>query len=441
MAHPVERTDDLVADALGVASDWREEMDLATLVAGRLGELGLDQGNIDVVALGKSALEMAAAADAWLGARRRRRLVVTEAPGAQEPDVLVGEHPVPGRGSLAAGRALLAFLEHPVDADATLFLVSGGASSLCALPAAPLTLADVTALWDAALAAGVDITTLNQLRAATSAIAGGAVLGHVRTPRSLSLILVDNVISGAPWVASALTYDYAPDDEVVATLLARVGLTASPLARRLRDAAASRTRALEGASRPRHENTVLAEPATLLGHVRAAAARRGYRVIDLGSRVHGDVDDVARGFAEVLRREVDPRERVAVVGVGEVTLRVDGNGRGGRCQELAWRMAPALAELGRPGAFVARASDGRDFLEGVAGGWVDTGTLARAGAAGLDAAALLADHDTFRGLDALGQLVPGGHTGWNLCDVYVAVVGPAPGVSSSKSGAAKAPPT
>jgi len=41
------------------------------------------------------------------------------------------------------------------------------------LPAPPLTLDDLNRIWLAALRAGVDITTLNQIRATTSLIAGG----------------------------------------------------------------------------------------------------------------------------------------------------------------------------------------------------------------------------------------------------------------------------
>ncbi len=391
------------------------------MTADRLEDTDLDGATVDVVALGKAAREMAAAADAWLGERRRRRLVVADAAGSDEPDVLVGEHPVPGPASLAAGAALVEFLDAPTDAEATLFLVSGGASSLCARPMPPLALEDLAGLWDAALAAGADITTLNQLRAATSAVAGGAVLRHVRTAISRSLILVDNVISGAPWVASGLTYEFDPGESSFEALLVAVGLADTELGARLREAARAREALMRARVTSEHRNLVLADPATLLAHAVASARRLGYRVVDRGSRVHGDVADVAREWGEVLGRELAAGDRVCVVGVGEVTVRVRGHGRGGRCQEFAWTMAEILATLGRDVVFAARASDGRDFEEGVAGAWVDASTTARARSLGVDWAVVAADNDSYSGLAALGQLLAGGHTGWNLCDVYLAV--------------------
>jgi glycerate-2-kinase len=85
-------------------------------------------------------------------------------------------------------------------------------------------------------------------------------------------------------------------------------------------------------------------------------------------------------------------------------------------------MAGVLDHLDREAAFAARASDGRDFLRGVAGAWVDTTTKKRAHAKGIDWLQLKQENDSYRGLLAVDQLLKGGHTGWNLCDLYVAVI-------------------
>jgi glycerate 2-kinase len=81
-----------------------------------------------------------------------------------------------------------------------------------------------------------------------------------------------------------------------------------------------------------------------------------------------------------------------------------------------------LARSGRRGAFVAQASDGRDYVEDVAGAWVADATMAKTIARGLDWASVAESHDTYPALRTLGQLIDGQHTGWNLCDIYVAVL-------------------
>jgi hydroxypyruvate reductase len=411
-----------------VSSRWLNELDLVSLTEQRLNASGLlDPGvGVDVVAIGKASREMSAAAIAILGTRLRRRLTICDeasvALNDRTPDVVVGEHPVPGEGSLNAGGALVAFLEGPSQADVTLFLLSGGASSLCVRPETPVTLQDLRGIWDAAMISGIDITTLNMIRASSSAIAGGGVLRHVRTARSQSLILVDNVISGVEWVASGLTYDYQPTREEVTSLIDQIGLSETPLGQRLLEASAHRAHALLSPVSSHYENAVLADPAMMLEYATVEARRRGYRVLDMGSHVHGNVAVVSEHWADVLRREVASSDSVAVLGVGEVTVQVRGAGTGGRCQEFAWYMAKVLAELDRDAAFVARASDGRDFVEGVGGAWVERSTMERAQSSGVDWLAVAQANDSHPALRALGQLLEGGHTGWNLCDLYAALM-------------------
>ena len=419
-------TSRLLRDALAISDSWFEQLDLVTLIEASLRESEVENLEIDVVALGKASREMAAAAKDVLGARVRRQLIVCDEESARrdpvDQNVVAGVHPVPGVASLRAGRMLVEFLASSSAAPCTLFLISGGASSLCALPGDPLTLRDLRALWDAALTSGVDITTLNKIRAATSQIAGGAVLRLVRSDRSLSLIMVDNVVSGAPWVASAFTYDYAPGTDEFVSLLAAVGLIDTPLGARLLEAFSGHSTLMVPRAATRHENRVVAQPSLVLECAVNSARERGYRVIDLGNQIHGDVASVAEQWRATLRRELGVGDPICVVGVGEVTVHVRGPGVGGRCQEMAWTVAAALEELSRDGVFVATSTDGRDYVAGVAGAWVDRSTLRRARERAIDWFDVVERNDSHSALQAVDQLIDGVHTGWNLCDLYVALV-------------------
>jgi glycerate-2-kinase len=414
----------LVGDARSIASKWREEMDLRQLSGALIDKSGFRASAVDVVAIGKASLEMTGAVAEILGDGVRRRIAVVddsvERCDSSNSGVFVGEHPIPGEGSVRAGRAVLDFLDEPSEAAATLFLISGGASSLCVVPAPPLTLDDLSALWVAALRSGVDITTLNMIRAASSLLTGGAVLRHVGTSRSQSFILVDNVVSGAQWVASALTYDFRPTEAFVTELWDRIGVVDAGLRARLLEGFEIRAALMETASRAHHENAILAEPVMMLELARQEAERCGYHVIDMGADISADVSDVVAQWSNAI--DASPPGPVALVGVGEVTVKVRGSGEGGRCQEFTWLMADVLATLDRAGVFVAHASDGRDHVEGVGGAWADGETKAAAHDRGLDWADVAGSHDTYPALKALGQVIEGGHTGWNLCDLYVAVL-------------------
>jgi hydroxypyruvate reductase len=110
-----------------------------------------------------------------------------------------------------------------------------------------------------------------------------------------------------------------------------------------------------------------------------------------------------------------------LVAGGEPVVRVSGEGRGGRAQELALRLAVELE--GESGITVMVAgTDGRDGPTEAAGAFADGGTLARARKAGCDPRAALARNDSNRALGAAGDLFTTGLTGTNVADLVVAWV-------------------
>jgi glycerate 2-kinase len=419
-------TSELLHDALAISDAWSSALDLHAMIETQVRSLDVPDAGVDIVALGKAAREMALAARDVLGDHVLRQLVIVDEGPAFSLDAdvefVIGEHPLPGLGSLMAGERLVDFLDQSSAAQCTIFLISGGASSLCTLPTSPVVLDDLHELFAAVLEYGADITTLNKLRAACSSIAGGAVLRRVRTPRSFSLVMVDNVVSGVRWVASGLTFDYTPVRDEVRQLLSDVGQRDTRLASRILDASEVRGEIMGQPVTTVHENRVIAEPSQVLASVGAEAARRGYRVIDLGASLHGDVQEIVDAMAAKVVSESLINGAFCVVGVGEVTVEVRGDGVGGRCQEFAWRMAGAFGEYERDVVAVARSTDGRDYVRGIAGGWSDRETVRRARELGIDFAGVIQDSDSYHALHELGQLIGGGRTGWNLCDVYLCVV-------------------
>lgn len=407
--------DVLLADALAVARESLSGIDLRGLIDDRLAATvppDARDGPVDVVAVGKAAAEMAAATVRSLGDRVARVLVVSEQGSSAE---VVGDHPMPGARSAVAGRTMLTFLDASSGGALTIFLVSGGASSLAVAPVAPVTVEGLAILFSAATSRGAPIGTLNRLRAAVSWLGGGAVLSHVRTDRSIALIAVD-VVGGPEWVASALTYDYRPGADEVRDLLGDVGLSGTALGERILAAASSRLAGL--GDHVAHDNAVVIEPAHWLAAARVALRRRGYRVVDLGAALDGDVESAAHRFLDVLART--DQGPAALLGVGELTVALAGaTGRGGRCQEWAARVGLGLAGGGRAAVALGVASDGRDHVEGVAGAWCSDESVGRATARGLDVAGLVERHDAFALHEALDELVRGAHTGWNLCDLYM----------------------
>ena len=110
---------------------------------------------------------------------------------------------------------------------------------------------------------------------------------------------------------------------------------------------------------------------------------------------------------------------------GETTVRLAGDGRGGRNQELAIHLARLAEKDGwqGPWVYLQGGTDGRDGPTDAAGAVVDDGSLARMAAAGCDVEAMLANNDSYALLKASGDLLMTGGTGTNVADLGVLIRG------------------
>ncbi|HET6317072.1 MAG TPA: DUF4147 domain-containing protein, partial [Chloroflexota bacterium] len=130
--------------------------------ARRLG--GVAGRRVTLLAVGKAAAPMASVCLDLLGGHVDAGIVVGPAGGPEPPPPLrwlASAHPVPDERSARAAEAALD-LARGVSRDTVLLvLVSGGASSLLALPARGITLEDKRATTARLLAVGADIGALN----------------------------------------------------------------------------------------------------------------------------------------------------------------------------------------------------------------------------------------------------------------------------------------
>jgi glycerate 2-kinase len=111
-----------------------------------------------------------------------------------------------------------------------------------------------------------------------------------------------------------------------------------------------------------------------------------------------------------------------VLGGGEATVTVRGDGRGGRNTEFSLGAALELERRDMSDWVVASlGTDGQDAMTGLAGAIADAGTACRARDAGVDPKRALAWNDSLRVFEVSGGAVQTGPTGTNVNDIYIAV--------------------
>ena len=332
-------------------------------------------GRIGLFAAGKAAAGMARAALAHLGPRAPAFVVLPRGHstrGLPRRAVAFAAHPEPDASSLRAGRRALRFFRSFGREDTILCLLSGGASSLLAVPREGVTLAQKRRLVRQLARRGAPIDALNRLRTKLSAIKGGR-LGRSTAARLVTLVLSDVPGDRAALVGSGPTIRGRRGDLVRVVGSNRSGLEAA---------------AREARKRGR---TPVLETRRLSGETRRAGRR-------------------------LARRARNLRAGSVLLAGGETTVALAGaRGRGGRCLELA---LSAARELDGDGSvdLLAAGSDGQDGSSGAAGAFADGTTVSRALAFGLSPAKTLERHDTRRLFAALGDLFVTGPTGTNVGD-------------------------
>jgi hydroxypyruvate reductase len=389
-----------------------------------------------VVGAGKAAASMAVAVErAWPEVELDGLVITRYAHGlpTQRIRVIEAGHPVPDAAGEAAAADILARTSTLQAGDLLLVLVSGGGSSLLALPVADVPMDDLKRVTRDLLASGAPIEQMNVVRKHLSRIAGGhlATAATARGARVLALIISDVTgdapadIASGPCAADPSTYADA------IAVLRRWNVTppasvAAWLARGARGEIAETPKPgdprLAGV-----ENRVIA---TARGSLLAAGEvfrRAGVASVILGDTVTGEAREVAKVCAALvreLRAHDAPFTRpVALISGGEctVTLPPGSRGRGGRCSEFLLSLAVELN--GMPGVHALAAdTDGIDGSEDNAGAWLGPDTAARAAAAGVPARTALDSHDAYGFFAAGGSLVVTGPTRTNVNDYRVILV-------------------
>jgi hydroxypyruvate reductase len=285
-----------------------------------------------------------------------------------------------------------AFADAARPGDRHLVLLTGGASALCVSPAPGVTLEQKMAATRALMHAGAPIAELNALRKRLSTLKGGRLAARIEA-------------RGATVTTLAVSDVQGDDLSVIGS-----GPT-------VRDPVAA---SAAGVAAEEVDAAVVATLDDALAAVVAAGERRGLRVVSLGRSLYGEVAVHAAELAAQLRAVPRGAPTLVVAG-GEPVLRVTGDGRGGRAQELALRVAQRI--VGVEGVtLLAAGTDGIDGPTTAAGGFADGGTLARIAAAGLDVDRALERNDSYAALAAAGDLFVPGPTGTNVADVVVALV-------------------
>jgi len=339
-------------------------------------------------------------------------------------------HPVPDESSILGARKILELAEEAKKGDLVICLISGGGSSLMALPKEAIKLEDKRKVTELLLKSGATINEINAVRKHISSFKGGHLAKAVYPADLIGLLLSDvlgdplDVIASGPTVPDSSTFNDA------ISILQRYDLwekVPNSVRRVLLDGIKGKI-----AETPKKDDPIFKKIKNIIiGNNRSACMaafkkikESGLNVLFLTSFMEGEARHIGT-FLGAIGRElmITGKPVVPPVGIiagGETTVTVTGSGIGGRNQELS--LSAALKIVNAEGIAVASAStDGIDGPTDAAGAIVDGKTVLRSRKLGLDPSEALKNNDSYSFFSRLNDLIMTGPTGTNVNDISILV--------------------
>jgi len=260
-------------------------------------------------------------------------------------------HPKPDQTSVKAAKEVMKFVENKKNGELIIFLVSGGGSSLLAMPD-DITLDDKIHVTNLLLKSGVTIQEVNCVRKHLSKIKGGKLVENMKCD-GISLVMSDVEGDDLSSIASGTTYmddtTYANALEILKKYKLRWKMPTEVL--RVLENGAENQKPLK---KSKIQNHIIAKNDDCLKNMQKVAEKKGYKVIKI--QVFGDIKKAVTTILE----NISESQKTCLIFGGETTVKVLGKGMGGRNQEIVLRILKNTQKFKK----ITIASMGTDGIDG-----------------------------------------------------------------------------
>ncbi len=319
--------------------------------------------------------------------------------------IITAGHPLPNKNSLVAAKTIIQFLGKIDSSDMVIFLISGGSSSLVAMPDG-ITLEEKQVATDLLLKCSASIREINCIRKHLSKIKGGKMLEYLRS-NAVSLVMSDVVGNDLSSIASGMTYydkttftdaykilkKYHLEKLVPKSVLQHLSL-------------GMKGKIPETPKKAKIKNHIIATNKDCLNAMKLRAKDLGYSAKILNC-LSGNVQDLGPKISKTF----SGKKMNCIIFGGESTVVVTGKGKGGRNQELVLYTASDLSEKYNDVTVASVGTDGIDGVTDCAGAiWQSDQKL--------DTIKQYLDkNNSYDFFKKYGGLIFTGHTGTNLMDI------------------------
>lgn len=319
----------------------------------------------------------------------------------------LGTHPLPSQQNINFTQHVLDELQHLSEKDLVIVVICGGGSAMFEAPHT-VSLETLTGVSKALLSSGATISEMNVIRKHLSQVKGGGFAKHLYPANIVSLMFSDvpgndmSVIASGPTVKDTTTMDD------VRSILQKFSISEEVIKPTDFQDTVTDDKYFQNVF-----NVIMVSNMTALKAMEAKAAELGYKPRIYSDKFQAD----AKVAGEQLIRETQDGE-ILLVG-GETTVKVKGNGKGGRNQTL---VLAALPFVGEKTIICSFDSDGMDMYH-FAGAIGDRITNETAQKLGLDEKAYLDDDNSYAFFEKTGDGIYTDKVASNVSDLMIVFKG------------------
>jgi len=389
---------------------------------------------IVIIGGGKASSTMAASIEQILSEKINKGIVITSYGSVlHNRKVIIKEaaHPIPDENGIKWTNELLAIVNECDEKTLVICLISGGASSLLCSPVSGVSLNDIQKLNKDLIDCGATIAEINTIRKHLSKIKGGQLVKAAIPATLVSLILSDVVGDSLDVIASGST---APDptsyEDAIKILkdFSLIDKVPSPILKHLRNGAKGD---ISDTPKPGDlifthvQNVLIGTNIDAMISAEIEAKKLGYNTLILSPMIVGETRTVAKvhtAIAKSIQKYSLPISKPACfLSGGETTVKVKGEGKGGRNQEFVLTAAIEL-ENEKKIIVLSAGTDGIDGPTDAAGAICDGETVFRGEDKGMKSNDYLINNNSYEFFNKLDDLIMTGPTNTNVMDLRVILV-------------------
>lgn len=347
-------------------------------------------------------------------------------------ELVFGGHPIPDEDSLKGTKRIIDLLSTAQEDDLVIVLISGGGSSLLVSLVEGISLEDKKKMTDLLLKSGADIKEINTIRKHISTVKGGRLARWAYPATILSLILSDvigdplNAVASGPTAFDNTTFSDCIKILKRYNLIDKTPKSILQFLERNFNGKENETLKADDPIFKKVKNIIIGSNSLALKEAEKKAKELGFNTLIFSSSVSGDTAFAARQHAQLAKRIKEKNAPInppaCVISGGETTLKVKGNGLGGRNQEFVLVSAMEIEGLDDVVIFSIN-TDGADGPTEAAGAFCDGKTIFKAKELNLDPYGHLENNDSYHFFEKLDGLIKTGPTLTNVMDIHLILVG------------------